>query len=687
MGVLRSFAIRKEFEAFCSFFQNAKERRSVLSWLRSDIESADPYFDCLHQIHHIFEDDSKSSNRLKDSRDDYFALEERILGLICRNDKCGYGSRELFKKEMMSARGRKAFEQKVSFLPRVMFMEKLAKFIFFRDRNFWASWITTFVCFMSHIHQLREWLMKNKRCVAAFGDQKVGKSRFWSHSLGIETNPSSQSNTVQTQMWMLPHSQFIDFPAFSEENKLGNSYNADQFVRCDMLARHIVFDFLLVPDICVYIVKTISPNTESIRKLIADIRELETNRYPSLNTYDNDSAAGGEFDLDRVRSSGNAQVGRGSSCNNRLARESILLCSHTQNFICRLEPVNLGAFHKLLSFDPKLLSVDKGNMAPEHLMEISRHPELKKSKFVWVCGSQDGTDEHGHAVKIIQKYEVEGKLGWRVVGREASTSQMASSSHGGQAAVDARAVEDLQSVNSTEIWNMLRAKLLKKKETIGEMFSSKNVFLAYFAEYATEFNSPFDPEVENHIEEDFPWSSAFCESTLSGTLQDAAAGIEDSFGDLPILNASQCLKLIIKKIFTSEQKSAERLRSVIDSILLRPMKILNSDEVHDENTEIKACIFCAKDEDMRDEEKHQNVNFMCNECNIVMCETHANYHKKKKGVHTVNRSIDKDAEEKRLAKRAAALLERDNEKENIQIRTQIGKNAKKSGGISNTRLL
>jgi hypothetical protein len=46
MGVLRSFAIRKEFEAFCGFFENAKERRSVLSWMRSDSEYADPYLDC-----------------------------------------------------------------------------------------------------------------------------------------------------------------------------------------------------------------------------------------------------------------------------------------------------------------------------------------------------------------------------------------------------------------------------------------------------------------------------------------------------------------------------------------------------------------------------------------------------------------------------------------------------------------
>ena len=114
MGVLRAFAIRKEFEAFCSFFDSAKERRSVLSWLRKDSESADPYtppnltsthdvctksprsvryLDCLQQIHQIFGDGSDSSSPLKYARDDYYGLEERIISLICRHEQFGYGSR------------------------------------------------------------------------------------------------------------------------------------------------------------------------------------------------------------------------------------------------------------------------------------------------------------------------------------------------------------------------------------------------------------------------------------------------------------------------------------------------------------------------------------------------------------------------------------------------------------------
>jgi hypothetical protein len=637
MGVLRSFAIRREFEAFCSFFENAKERRSVLSWLRTESESADPYLDCLQQIHQIFEDGSDSSSHLKYARVDYYVFEERIISLICRHDKCGYGSRAVFKKEMMHQEGRKAFEHKVSFLPRVAFLEKLAKFLFFRERNFWASWITNFVCFMSHIHQLREWLMSNKRCVAAFGDQKVGKSRFWSHSLGIDTSPSSQSNTVQTQMWMLPYSQFIDFPAFSEENKLGDSYNFDQFVRCDMLARHIVYDFLLVPDICVYIVKTISPNTLSVNKLIAHIRDLESNRYPAAIATDEESsdiASGGdESQFTRTRSGGGLQIAR-TSAHNRLARESILLCSHTQNFICRLEPLDLDAVSSFLSFDPQLLSVDMGNWSPEHLEMIGRHADLNKSKFVWVCGGSDGTNDQGHAVKILEKVEVEGSQRWKVVDKQYET------------------------------WHQLRAKLMKKKQTIGEMFSSKNVFLAYFAEDTTQFLSPYSKDVQNHIEKDFPWSSAFCHST--GNPQNPApesAGAESSQSDLPILNASQCLALIIKKMFTSDQMQQDKLQGITGKILLRPMAIVEKAEGADQDTEKRICDVCARDVDV-DEDERQPAKFVCNECNVFMCEPHAELHRRKKGVHTVERVINRGAEEKRSADFAAALEERDEAERN-----------------------
>jgi hypothetical protein len=239
----------------------------------------------------------------------------------------------------MSREGRKAFKQTVSFLPAVVSLERYAKF-FFRGRNFWASWITLFIGFMSHIHLLRLWLMKQKRCIAAFGDQKVGKSRFWSNSLGIETVASSNQNTVQTQMWILPRSQFIDFPAFSDENRMGESYNSSDFVRCDILARHLVFDLLLVPDICLFIVKTVSPNPESLLRLIAHIRVLEMNRYPP-------SIASNVAFSDQVESSGPARTlsaaGRNTSATgpsgsgfNRLLRESVLFCSFTQNFVCRI---------------------------------------------------------------------------------------------------------------------------------------------------------------------------------------------------------------------------------------------------------------------------------------------------------------------------------------------------------------
>lgn len=667
MGVLRSFAIRKEFEAFCGFFENAKERRPVLSWLRTDSEPADPYLDCLEQIHQIFGDGSDSSNHFKNARDDYYAHEERIISLICRHEKCGYGNRAEFRQAMMHEDGRKAFQQQISFLTRVSFLEKLA-FFFCREKSFWASWITMFVCFMSHIHQLRDWLMMNKRCVAAFGDQKVGKSRFWSHSLGIETSPSSQSNTVQTQMWMLPYSQFIDFPAFSEENKLGDSYNVDIFVRCDMLARHIVYDFLLVPDICVYIVKTISPNTESVKKLIAHIRDLETNRYPAfIGTTDVDSnSSGGEFasPLSRSRSGGGVQTLVG---NNRLSRESILLCSHTQNFICRLEPVNLGAFSKSLSFDPKLLSVDKGNLTSEHLKEIGRHPELKKSRFVWVCGGAEReTDDQGQAVKIIEKLQVEGRTVWKVVGQESVTARTqsltVSSSHG-QSASHASSIEQSQLMSPLEIWQRLRAKLEKKKRTIGEMFSSKNVYLAYFAEYATEFNSPFDLDVENHIEQDFPWSSAFCESTGNfqhTALHESAVDAGSSFGDLPILNASQCLELIMRKMLTSDQFDQGKLNDVIGRILVRPMAILKCPDGPDPLTSTKVCDVCTRDDDI-DEDERQLASVVCNECTLSMCEPHAVLHRKKKGVHNVVKIIDTSAEAKRMADFETALRERDEE--------------------------
>ena len=541
MGVLRSFAIRKEFEAFCTLFQNAKERRSVLSWLRSDSDSADPYLDCLQQIHTIFCDSVDGPNHAHlHARDDYHAQEERIIRLIIRHKKCGYSGYAEFKREMMSEQGRKSFKQRVSFLPGVISLERHVYYLIFRERSFWALWVTTFVCFMVHIHELRQWLMTKKRCIAAFGDQKVGKSRFWSNSLGIQTVASSQSNTVHTQMWMLPDTQFIDFPAFSEENKLGESYNFDQCQRCDIMARHIVLDFLLVPDICVYIVKTMAPNVKSIQKLIDHIQEVETDRYPISNGADDanmpPSISLDEFAVPRTNSAHGGQAVR-TAVNHRLARESVLLCSHTQNVICRVEPVNADSFLqslKALSFDPALFSIDKGNLTSEHLQEIGKHPELRKSRFVWVCG---GSDE-GHAVKIIQKnIDEEGNSSWMVVRQKSS---------------------DSHAMQPFEIWKQLRAKLLTKKKDIitGLRFPSKNVFLAYFAELADQINSPYD-DIENGIEKDFPWESAFCLSTANGqhtatfqSADDIATSSEDLSISLEILNASESLKMILRKVLT-----------------------------------------------------------------------------------------------------------------------------------------
>jgi hypothetical protein len=568
MGVLRSFAIRKEFESFCSIFKIANERRPALYWWRSEPESADAYLDCLMQIHEIFTDSLNSSDRLKYTKDcDYHAYEERIIRLICSPEKFGYGNRECFRKEMMSEQGRESFQRKVSILPGVRFLEMLAIF-FFREKRFWASWVTNFVCFMSHIHQLREWLMENKRCVAAFGLQKVGKSRFWKNSLGIETNPSLQSHTVQTQMWMLPYSQFIDFPAFSEENVLGESYNGesysesysiDRFIRCDILARDIVYDFLLVPDVCVYIVKIDSIN---IKQFIARIEDLEMNRYPAF--YDQPPSRSG---LSRAGGY------------NRLARESFLLCSHTQNFICRMQPV--------ISED-----VDRESLTAAELKTLTQ----SQLEFAWVCGSSDGFDERGHAVKIIEKIQVDGKTMWKVVDSE------------------------------RDVWQRLRTKLEKKKRSINEMFSNKNVFLAYFAEYqsATDI-TPYSQRVVNHIDEDFPWFSAFCEST--GNLNVAAPRESDvdadlCYGDLPILNASRSLDMIMRRMFTSKQLQLHNLDDVISRILLRHSTEISISQSPDQRT----CDVCFEEDYV---EVH-SASMQCNECNLFMCGLHAEQHKRRR---------------------------------------------------------
>lgn len=559
MGVLRSFAIRKEFESFCSFFKIANERRPALYWLSSQPESADPYLDCLLQIHDIFGVSLDSSDRLKYARDgDYHAYEERIIRLICGHDKFGYGSRECFKKDMMSEGGRILFQQKVSLLPGVRFLEMLA-FFFFRGNSFWASWVTNFVRFMFHIHQLRDWLMENKRCVAAFGVQKVGKSRFWKNSLGIETNPSGQSNTVQTQMWMLPYSQFIDFPAFSEENKLGESYNIDRFIRCDMLARDIVYDFLLVPDVCVYIAKIDSPNTTSIKPFMEHIENLEMNRYPSF--YDQSLSRSG---LSRAGGY------------NRLARESFLLCSHTQNFISRMQPVR--------SEDG-----DRESLTAAELRDLTE----SRPEFAWVCGGSDGFDEMGHAVKIIEKIQVDGTTIWKVVASE------------------------------RDVWQRLRTKLGIKKRTISEIFPNKNVFLAYFAEYQSATGiTPYSRSVVNHIDEDFPWSSAFCEST--GNLDVAAPRESDvdadsCYGDLPVLNASQSLEMIMRKMFTEQQLQLHKLDDVIARILLRPT-------VSSRSPDQRTCDVCVQE----DYSVVQFASMQCNECNWYMCSTHTEQHRSKR---------------------------------------------------------
>jgi hypothetical protein len=98
---------------FVVFLQNAKERRSVPSWLHTRLESADLYLDCLQEIHTIFCDSADNSAHSTFGRDDYCAHEERIVTLIVRHEKCGYSSGEEFKKEMMNEQGRKSFQQRV----------------------------------------------------------------------------------------------------------------------------------------------------------------------------------------------------------------------------------------------------------------------------------------------------------------------------------------------------------------------------------------------------------------------------------------------------------------------------------------------------------------------------------------------------------------------------------------------
>jgi hypothetical protein len=640
MGALRSFAIRREFDHFCNFFSIAKENRPLVKWFSEDLEASDPYMNSLRAIYSLFEaSDGSTRNRLFQGRDDYFTIERCLIAQICAQLQY---SPVIFQKEIMHSKGQKAFRVRISTLKKVKSLERKSAF-FFRDDNFWLFWITSFVCFVSNIHQLRYWLMNNKRCIAAFGDQKVGKSRFWLNSLGINTQPSSQSNTVQTQMWMLPSSQFIDFPAFSDENKLGDSYNTSTFVRCDILARHIVYDFLLVPDICVFIVKTASPNTESLFKLICQIHDLETHRYPSdalfhtiKNPTQDDGTAQLSRTLSRTTSAGSTKMSsRTITASNRMQRESVLLCSHTQNFICRLEAVHAGEISKL-GIDPKLLSLhlDRDSMRPKESEKLNSMKFLQQSRFVWVCSHGDDSQK-GHCLKILEKDE-QGRWkvpDWRVSGAEQGKTLQSLSVEAGEA-------DGL--ITPQVLWKLLRDKLMKKKIEIGEAFSTKNVFLAYFAEYNTTFHSPYDDEVQNHIETDFPWASAFC------TPEDEfghvptplpAVSFDATHGDLSILDASHCLTLIIKKAFTnvtSFQQSVP-LESIIEQILVRPISII--DQVKPINA--AKCSTCSKI--FSDPEDFEDATHKCQQCNILLCNDHKKEHQKLNKGHSIEDFIDEQA--------------------------------------------
>jgi hypothetical protein len=634
MGALRSFAIRREFELFCNFFSIAKENRPLSKWFSEDLEASDPYLDSLRSIRSLFES-SEGSTKNRLTQDDYFANEWCLIKSICKQ----FHYRPVdFQKEIMHSKGQNAFRVKISTLNKVKSLERKAS-LFFRDDNFWPHWITSFVCFVSHIHQLRDWLIYHKRCIAAFGDQKVGKSRFWSNSLGINTQPSSQSNTVQTQMWMLPSTQFIDFPAFSDENKLGDTYNISTFVRCDILARHLVYDFLLVPDICVFIVKTVSPNTESMFKLISQIHDIETHRYPydaSLDKINNPTYDDGSAQVPRTTSAGSTRMSsRATSASNRMQRESVLLCSHTQNFICRLEAVHAGEILKL-GIDPKLLSLheDRDNMRPEEIEKLSSSPAMKalqQSRFVWVCGRGDDSSK-GHCLKILEKDE-RGRWkvpGWTVLGE--GQGKTLEPSLGVPATADSFVSPQL-------LWKLLRDKLMKKKIEIGEAFSSKNVFLAYFAEYTTTFHSPYDEEVQNHIETDFPWASAFCTPEDESGCVPAPAPVVSSdatHGDLPILDASHCLALIIKKAFTTFQQSVLS-ESIIQQILVRPKRFV--DPVKPMNaTKCSTCTSLFSDPEDFEDAAHK-----CQQCNVVFCERHKKDHQKLNKGHFIEGFVDVQA--------------------------------------------
>jgi hypothetical protein len=639
MGALRSFAIRREFEHFCNFYSIAKENRHLFKWFSDDFEASDPYMDSLRAIHSLFEaSEGSATNR---SLPDYDVNEQRLLELICA--QLQYTSPDKLQKEIMHSKGQKAFRLRISTLNKVKSLERKSAF-FFRDDNFWPNWISSFVCFVSHIHQLRNWLMNNKRCIAAFGDQKVGKSRFWSNSLGIDTQSSSQSNTVQTQMWMLPSSQFIDFPAFSDENKLGETYNTSTFVRCDMLARHIVYDFLLVPDICVFIVKTVSPNTESIFKLIGQIHDLETHRYPFDACFDeinNPTHDDGTAQFSRTKSAGSAKMSiRTSSVSNRMHRESVLLCSHTQNFICRLEAVHAGEIRKL-GIDPKLLSLhqDRDNMRPKEIDKLSSMKALQQSRFVWVCGHGDDSQK-GHLLKILEKDE-QGRWkvpGWRVSDSGQGKTFQPPSVAAGES-VGLPAISD-SPITPQVLWKLLRDKLMKKKIEIGEAFSTKNVFLAYFAEYNTTFCSPYNQDVQNHIDTDFPWASAFCTpEDESGFVLDPVPAVSSSdatHGDLPILDASRCLALIVKKAFTYKQQSVP-LERTIEQILVRPITFI--DEVKPQNaTKCTECTSLYSDPADIEDATHK-----CQQCQVVFCAIHKINHQKLNKGHSIEDFVDEEA--------------------------------------------
>ncbi len=71
----------------------------------------------------------------------------------------------------------------------------------------------------------------------------------------------------------------------------------------------------------------------------------------------------------------------------------------------------------------------------------------------------------------------------------------------------------IRPAGTATFWNLeeTQSETPEEKSELVEIISSKNVYL----DYTTAINSLHNPNVISHIEGDFPWSSAFCASTLN----------------------------------------------------------------------------------------------------------------------------------------------------------------------------